>query len=108
MISICSCMGVEVVSKQELCEILERVASELSEVKSLQRQIFDKLNAIKPGGRVMAEYIPAQDFMDAVNIKRWKFDQLLAANSIKAIKKKRKIYVLATEVSRYFMDPSIE
>jgi hypothetical protein len=46
--------------------------------------------------------------MQAVHIRRWKFDQLIAGNKIKAIKKKRKIYVLASEIERYFSDPSIQ
>jgi hypothetical protein len=46
--------------------------------------------------------------MDAVKIRRWKFDQLIAGNLIKTIKKKRKIYVPESEIQRYFTDPSIQ
>ncbi|MDP4244550.1 MAG: hypothetical protein Q8932_01770 [Bacteroidota bacterium] len=46
--------------------------------------------------------------MDAVRIRRWKFNQLIAGNKIKTIKKRRKIYVLATEIDRFFTDPSIQ
>lgn len=47
-------------------------------------------------------YITAMEFMQAVRIGRTKFDQLVAANKIKTIKKDRKIYVPAGEVERYF------
>lgn len=47
-------------------------------------------------------YITAMEFMQAVRIGRTKFDQLVAANKVKTIKKDRKIYVPAGEVERYF------
>lgn len=49
-------------------------------------------------------YITAMEFMQAVRIGRTKFDQLVAANKVKTIKKDRKIYVPAGEVERYFED----
>ena len=54
-----------------------------------------------------ARLITAMDFMESVKIGRWKFDQLVGQNKIKTIRKERKIYVLATEVGCYFMDPNI-
>jgi hypothetical protein len=48
-------------------------------------------------------YITAKEFMDAVRIKRTKFDQLVAENKVQILKKGRKIYLLATEVERYFV-----
>lgn len=47
-------------------------------------------------------YITAMEFMQTVRIGRTKFDQLVAANKVKTIKKDRKIYVPAGEVERYF------
>ena len=52
-------------------------------------------------------YITAKEFMEAVNIRRTKFDQLVQANKIKVIKKLRKIYVPVTEIDRYFRDCTI-
>jgi len=63
--------------------------------------------AMSTEGRIGARFITSSEFMEAVKIRRWKFDQLIGQNKIKAIKKERKIYVLATEVDRYFMDPDI-
>lgn len=47
-------------------------------------------------------YMTAMEFMQAVRIGRTKFDQLVAANKVKTIKKDRKIYVPAGEVETYF------
>lgn len=47
-------------------------------------------------------YITAMEFMSAVRIGRTKFDQLVAQNRVKTIKKDRKIYVPVGEVERYF------
>jgi|GEM_PF-3297935 len=47
-------------------------------------------------------YITAMGFMQAVWIGRTKFDEFVAANKVKTIKKDRKIYVPAGEVERYF------
>jgi len=45
--------------------------------------------------------------MEAVKIKRTKFDQLVQTKKIKIIKKLRKIYVPVTEIDRYFNDSTI-
>jgi hypothetical protein len=52
-------------------------------------------------------YITAKEFMEAVKIRRTKFDQLVQTNRIKTIKKLRKIYVPIAEVERYFKDSTI-
>lgn len=46
--------------------------------------------------------------MDAVQIKRTKFDELVKGSKIKTIKKRRKIYVPVGEVERYFNDSNIK
>jgi len=87
-------------------------AKELESLKQGQQQILEQLNQLKsakaPQRIIAPTYITAQEFMQAVRIRRWKFDQLIGGNKIKAIKKKRKIYVLASEIDRYFSDPSIQ
>ena len=55
---------------------------------------------------ILVKNITAIEFMKAVRIKRTKFDQLVAHNKIKIIKKRRKIYVPITEIERYFSDTS--
>jgi hypothetical protein len=57
---------------------------------------------------VYINHITAREFMEAVRIKRTKFDQLVVTNKIKVIKKRRKIYVPVSEVERYFADPKIQ
>ena len=53
-------------------------------------------------------YITAEEYMEKLRIKRWKFNDLISKNLIKTIKKKRKIYVPVTEIDRYFNDPTIQ
>lgn len=74
---------------------LETIQSDLKELKT------GKATALLPG------YITAREFMNRVSIKRTKFDELRKHNKIKTVKKRRKIYVLAAEVERYFIDASI-
>lgn len=58
--------------------------------------------------QVSSNYITAIEFMEAVRIRRSKFDELVATQQLKVVKKKRKIYVAVSEIERYFRDPSIE
>jgi len=73
--------------------------------QAILRQIKE-ITTKDPTG-VAVKNITAKEFMEAVRIKRTKFDQLVAASKIKIIKKRRKIYLPVTEVDRYFNDPSI-
>ncbi len=78
--------------------------------KSAQQELISIVNDLRqkgPGG-VIVNHITAKEFMAAVKIGRTKFDKLVQGNKIKTIKKKRKIYVPAGEVNRYFIDPNIK
>ena len=76
-----------------------------------QKKILDRLDQIShlklPASPISSGYLTAIEFMNAVQIRRSKFDQLVAGNKIKTIKKKRKIYVPEGEVIRFFNDSSI-
>ncbi|MBS1604761.1 MAG: hypothetical protein JST42_18995 [Bacteroidetes bacterium] len=100
-------MSVEVLTKSELEGLLIGVEDELRRLREIQERVLEQLERLK-GPTTASEFIPALEFMRAVGIKRWKFDQLVAANMIKTIKKKRKVYVAVREVRRYFTDPSIQ
>jgi hypothetical protein len=80
-----------------IVEEIRKIVAKLEEIKS----------ALATERRIGARFITASEFMQSVKIGRWKFDQLIRLNKIKTIKKERKIYVLATEVERYFMDSDI-
>lgn len=67
-------------------------------------QLIKELRAAVPSAAAVVPYITAMEFMQAVRIGRTKFDQLVAANKIKTIKKDRKIYVPIGEVERYFKE----
>jgi hypothetical protein len=85
---------------------------DFNQIKSTQQEILSeirKLNEVRTTvARTIPGYITAKEFMTAVKICRSKFDQLVSENKIKTIKKRRKIYVPAGEVDRYFTDPSIQ
>ena len=86
-------------------------AEELESIKQMQQQMLELLQQTKNENSKSSAghsgYITAQEFMKEIRIKRWKFDQLIAGNKIKTLKKKRKIYVPIGEVARYFSDPNI-
>lgn len=73
-------------------------------IKTVQDQILKRLQQIPilKETPYSANYITAKEFMEAVRIKRTKFDQLVAEKQIHIIKKGRKIYLLSDEVKRYF------
>ncbi len=87
-------------------------AEELETLKQTQLEILNRLNQLKDpivqDNPFTSEYIPAAAFMQAVNIKRTKFNELIAQNKIKTLKKCRKIYVWASEVNRFFSNSEIK
>ena len=85
---------VVVVPETEWKRLLTGQAELLKLLKELRRH--------SPGVSSVVPYITAMEFMQAVRIGRTKFDQLVAANKVKTIKKDRKIYVPVGEVERYF------
>jgi len=100
-------MGVEVLTKGDLEGLLQGIEGELRRLREVQERVLGELERLNRP-TAAAEFMPALEFMRAVGIKRWKFDQLVAANMIKTLKKKRKVYVAVREVQRYFNDPSIQ
>jgi len=86
-------------------EGLEPIMQEIRKIVSTLEEI--KLALSKEHNKAGSPYLTAIEFMDAVKIRRSKFDQLVQLNMIKTIKKERKIYVPFSEVDRYFNDPSI-
>lgn len=84
---------------------------ELANLKNMLQDILQYSKtapAIKSRTNILPAYITAKEFMSAVKICRSMFDRLISENKIKTVKKKRKIYVPASEVERYFSDPSIQ
>ncbi len=65
-------------------------------------RLVQEIRGKVPATAEVVPYITAMEFMQAVRIGRTKFDQLVAANKVKTIKKDRKIYVPVGEVERYF------
>ncbi|MEJ7738028.1 MAG: hypothetical protein WKF97_11425 [Chitinophagaceae bacterium] len=82
---------------------------ELNNLKTTQQEILQQLKELRATSSSIptARHVTAKEFMAAVKICRTKFDQLVIDNKIKTIKKRRKIYVPAAEIERYFTDPTI-
>ena len=79
---------------QQVIDQLDQVRLEIAKAQQPQKNSY-------PG------YLTVGGFMEAVHIGRWKFDELVAKNMIRTVKKKRKIYIPMGEVERFFMDSSI-
>jgi len=77
-------------------EQLDRIEKNISKIYAL---VQDKLNI---QGESDNEYITAQEFMDKTFMCRSKFDEMNKMDEIKVIKKGRKLFVLKSEVARYF------
>jgi SAM-dependent MidA family methyltransferase len=77
-------------------------------LKKTQQDILRKLEDLNNNGKstaiLQSSYVTANEFMQAVRIRRWKFNCLIRAEKIMSIKKKRKIYVPRGEVKRYLVE----
>jgi transcription initiation factor IIE alpha subunit len=82
--------------------------TEIEAIKNCQFEILKKLNELdknnKNNALLDSPYITALEFMEAVRIRRWKFNCLVKSGKIMTMKKKRKIYVLKGEIERYFLE----
>jgi hypothetical protein len=81
-----------------------------TQVKNALHEIQNSIskNAVKEPASIALKYITAMEFMQAVRIKRTKFDKLVQTSKIKIVKKGRKIYVPVGEVERFFSDRNIQ
>jgi hypothetical protein len=79
---------------------------DIESIKKSQQDILNKLNELdkkeKNNPVLNSPYVTAIEFMQAVRIRRWKFNCLLKSGKIMSIKKRRKIYVPTGEIERYF------
>ena len=79
---------------------------EIESIKKSQLDILkklDELNKKEKNKEVLNNpYVTAMKFMQAVRIRRWKFNCLVKSGKIMTMKKKRKIYVPKGEIDRYF------
>jgi len=103
-------MGAEILTLADFKVFESKINDNLEAIKSNQLDILKRLNCLSYtdlGAPSQTGYITAQEFMKAVHIRRWKFNQLIFDNKIKTIKKSRRIYVPVSEVDRFFTDPSV-
>lgn len=93
---------------QQIPPIVMIPFEDLKLIRETQKHILEKLANLQHGESSKSPYITSIEFMDAVRIRRSKFDNLVATNKIETLKKGRKIYVKATEIERYFNDQTIK
>ncbi len=92
----------------EVVRVVVVPESEWLRMLNSQAEILELVKALSSrdtGGSKVVPFITAMEFMSAVRIGRTKFDQLVAENKVRTIKKGRKIYVPIGEVERYFGNP---
>jgi hypothetical protein len=81
---------------------------DIETLKNTQQDILKKLEELnskeRTSGVPYSPYITAIEFMQAVRIRRWKFNCLVSTGKIMSLKKKRKIYVPKGEIDRYFSE----
>jgi hypothetical protein len=79
---------------------------DMETLKKTQLDILRKLDERNNKGKstaiLQSPYVTAIEFMQAVRIRRWKFNCLVSTGKIMSIKKKWKIYVPKGEIERYF------
>ena len=79
---------------------------DIESIKKSQQDILNKLEVLhkreKTSPVLNSPYVTAIEFMQAVRIRRWKFNCLVSTGKIMTLKKKRKIYVPKGEIDRYF------
>ena len=86
----------------------KRLVEDWKRLSKNQEEILELLKNSGSKTEVDSPFITANEFMDAVRIRRSKFDHLVLNNKIETLKKGRKIYVKSSEVSRYFNDLTIQ
>lgn len=94
--------------KEYACIILP--ASEWQLLKKTLSEVAEKLttqSSLPKIKAVSSPYITAKEFMSAVRICRSSFDKLVNKGKIMTIKKGRKVYVVASEVDRYFKEVQV-
>lgn len=77
------------------------------EVRKISEQLSVLQASRSPTGKVNSPYITAKEFMAAVRICRSNFDKLVSRRKVMTLKKGRKVYVVASEVERYFKEVEI-
>lgn len=87
-------------SHQIIKQVVEIPLADFEALKESNRQIVEALQAMKSIKR--PEFLSSKEFMEEVKISRWKFQELRDANMLRVVQRGRKLYVPATEVTRYF------
>ncbi|MEC7754535.1 helix-turn-helix domain-containing protein [Roseivirga sp. UBA1976] len=85
-------------------ELNIKVAFSDEKVDALLNQVAELYSLVKkiPHKDELPKMLTSEEVMETLNIKRWKFDQLIADGEIEYIRKGRKIYVPESSIRQYF------
>lgn len=81
-----------------------KVAFSDEKVDILLNRVNELCNIVKgiSQGNDLPKMLTSDQVMETLNIKRWKFDQLIADGELQYIRKGRKIYVYESAIREYF------
>lgn len=89
-------------NEQSLPEIVMLSGTTLNSIIQKIDSLHEKLDSIK-SKKLDSQYLTAMEFMEKTKLSRSTFDDLRLKNQLKGvIKKGRKIYIPASEVTRFF------
>jgi len=75
--------------------------SALNQLQETENRILEKLYLLQEK-EISKEYLTALEFMEKTKMSRASFDQKRSRNKFKVIKIRRKLFIPAGEVKRYF------
>ncbi|WP_421977876.1 helix-turn-helix domain-containing protein [Roseivirga seohaensis] len=73
----------------------------ISSIENQLKELIEMVRGIRPKTE-LPSMLTSDQVMEVLNIKRWKFDQLIADGELKYIRKSRKIYVYESSIKEYF------
>lgn len=79
----------------------ENFNSRLNQLEGTLNKILEVVRGIS-GENGIPNMLTSDQVMETLNIKRWKFDQLIADGELQYIRKGRKIYVYESAIREYF------
>jgi len=87
-------------SNSSIKQVIELPFDQVQSLFLDQKKILsalENMKVIEP-----SEYLTAKDFMSRTSMGRWKFNKLREENKIQVVQRGLKLYIKATEVTRFF------
>ncbi|OEK06722.1 helix-turn-helix domain-containing protein [Roseivirga misakiensis] len=87
-------LNLQIIPEEQFNSRIDKIEGTLSELLEFVKHINK--------ASVIPNMLTSDQVMEALNIKRWKFDQLIADGELEYIRKGRKIYVPEASIKQYF------